>query len=236
MRNPRFVSSIVLLLVFAYAVLRYVVVGTVAPAQLPAFILNKALAVAALLLVAIALAIGPLVRMRAIHAAWMTTRKAFGVHGFVLGALHSVLTIAMLSPASYAKLYDASGRLTLTGGLVVLGGVLALAALVVPAITSANLVRKSMSADAWRKAQRLGIVALAVGMAHVVVLGFKSWLAPETWPGGLPPLTTIAVAAAALAFAIRGTALAYQALRTRARRDADMRNALAAAAITTTLQ
>jgi DMSO/TMAO reductase YedYZ heme-binding membrane subunit len=213
MNKPRCITFVVFALVLAYAIVRYVIVGTVAPAQLPVFILNKALAVASLVLIAMALAVGPLVRMRAIGAAWIVHRKALGVNGFVLGAVHSVLTVAMLSPVNYGKLHDAVGKLTFEGGLVVLGGVLALFALAIPAITSADLVRKSMTADAWRRAQRLGLVALALGTAHVGVLGWRGWLAPETWPGGLPPLTVWAVGAGVLAFAIRGAAVAVRAVR-----------------------
>jgi DMSO/TMAO reductase YedYZ heme-binding membrane subunit len=210
MRTTRFATSLVFSLVLVYAIVRYVVVGTVAPSQLPVFILNKALAVASLVLVALALAIGPLVRLRAIKAAWMKHRKELGLHGFVLGMLHAVLTIATLSPASYGKLYSA-GALTLNGGIAVLAGVLTAFALIVPAITSATLVRQSMSADTWRRAQRLGIVALAIGVGHVAVLGWRSWLAPGTWPGGLPPLTAIAVVSGIAAFAIRGAAIAARA-------------------------
>jgi DMSO/TMAO reductase YedYZ heme-binding membrane subunit len=138
----------------------------------------------------------------------MPRRKAIGVHGFVLGALHATLAIATLSPATYGKLYDAAGRLTFEGGLAVLGGVLTFAALIVPAVTSMSLVRKSMTGEAWKRAQRLGLVALALGIAHVGVLGWRSWLAPSTWIGGLPPLTLIAVSAGVLSLVFRGAALA----------------------------
>jgi DMSO/TMAO reductase YedYZ heme-binding membrane subunit len=206
MRNSRLITPLVLVVVLAYAIVRYVVVGTVPVSQLPVFIVDKALAVGAIVLVALALAIGPLVRMRAIDASWMKQRKALGVHGFVYGTLHALLAIATLSPARYGKLYDKAGVLTLEGGFVVLAGVLAFASLIVPAITSANVVRESITPAAWRRAQRLGVVALALGLAHVIVLGWRSWLAPATWPGSLPPLTAIAVTAVFVAFAIRGIA------------------------------
>jgi DMSO/TMAO reductase YedYZ heme-binding membrane subunit len=213
MRNPRLLTTLVFLTVLAYAIVRYVIVGPVAPSQVPVFIVNKALAVTAIVLVALALAVGPLVRMRVVDAGWMTARKAFGVHGFAIAALHTVLTIATLTPVRYIKLHDANGLLTLEGGLVVLGGVLAIALLILPAITSASIIRKSMSADAWQRAQRLGLAALAIGFLHVAVLGWRSWLVPHTWPGGLPPLTSIAVAACMATFAIRAAALARRLVR-----------------------
>ena len=205
MRNTRLATTLVFVTVLAYAIVRYVIVGPVAPSQVPVFIVNKALAVTSIVLVALALAIGPLVRMRVVDAGWMTARKAFGVHGFAMAALHTLLTVATLD--------DTSGLLTFEGGLVVLGGVLAIALLVVPAVTSASIIRKSMSADAWQRAQRLGFAALAIGFLHVAVLGWRSWLVPQTWPGGLPPLTSIAVAACAATFAIRMSAMVRRLVR-----------------------
>ncbi len=204
--SARRITLATLAAAFAYAVVRYVVVGTVPPAQLPVFVLNKAIAVAALALVAMALAIGPLLRLGIGDRRWLARRKSLGVHGFVLGAVHSVLTIAVLSPRTYAKLHDAAGALTFEGGLALLAGVAAFAALVGPAMTSATVVRRTMAADAWRRTQRTAVIALGVGLAHVVVLGWRTWLTPERWPGHLPPLTAISVAVATLSLAVRAAA------------------------------
>jgi DMSO/TMAO reductase YedYZ heme-binding membrane subunit len=197
--NTRITTTLVFLTVLAYAIVRY----DRGPCRRRGARVHRqqALAVTAIAC-RVGLAIGPLVRMRLVDGGWMTGRKAFGVHGFAMATLHTLLTIATLTPVRYGKLHDASGLLTLEGGLVVLGGVLAIALLVVPAVTSASIIRKSMSADAWQRAQRLGLAALAIGFLHVAVLGWRSWLAPHTWAGGLPPLTSIAVAACSATFAI----------------------------------
>lgn len=206
--KARLVTAATLFLAFTYAVVRYVVFGTVPATQLPMFVLNKAIAVASLALIAMALAIGPARRLGLGAKRWLAHRKHLGMHGFVLGAVHSALTIAMLSPKAYAKLYDQAGALTFEGGLALLAGVATFVALVGPAITSADLVRKSMTGAAWKQRQRVAIVALAIGLAHVAVLGWRTWLTPETWPGGLPPLTTIGVAVAAISLTVRGVAWA----------------------------
>jgi len=206
--KPRLITAATLTLAFAYAVVRYVVFGTVPAAQLPVFVLNKAIAVAALALVAMALAIGPARRLGLGDKRWLTHRKALGVHGFVLAAVHSALTIAILSPRTYAKLHDAAGSLTFEGGLALLAGVATFVALVGPAITSPDVVRKSMTGAAWKQTQRAAVAALAIGLAHVAILGWRTWLTPEKWPGGMPPLTAIAVAVAAISLTVRGVAWA----------------------------
>lgn len=35
-------------------------------------------------------------------------------------------------------------------------------------------------------------------VAHMVVFGLKGWLAPQKWPWGLPPISMLAVTAAAV--------------------------------------
>jgi DMSO/TMAO reductase YedYZ heme-binding membrane subunit len=197
-----------------YAVLRYLIAGSTPPAQLPMFVLNKALAVASVLLVAGCLAIGPLVRLRRLDAAWIRDRKGLGVAGFAFGALHSVMTLAMMSPAVYAKLYDGAGRYTAVGGLAVLAGIVTLAALIAPALTSLAGIRGAMKPSDWRGAQQLAIVGLGAVGVHLVALGLPSWLAPEKWPAGLPPLTLVAFAPVALSLGLRLAA----GVRRRARR------------------
>jgi DMSO/TMAO reductase YedYZ heme-binding membrane subunit len=213
--GARIVTAGVLTAAFAYAVVRYVVLGTVPAAQLPVYVLNKAIAVASIALVAAALAIGPARRLGIGNKRWLAHRKALGIHGFVLGAVHAALTIAILSPRTYAKIHDTAGSLTFEGGLALLAGVAAFVALVGPAITSPTLVRKSMSLASWKKTQRTAIVALAIGLGHVCILGWRTWLTPEKWPGGLPPLTTFAVTIAAISLAVRAVAWAVSLAVTR---------------------
>ncbi len=200
------IAAAVLATVFAYAALRYVVLGTVAASQLPLYILDKAVAVAAIVLVAIALAIGPAVRLGLAPRRWIALRKSIGGQAFLLAAAHALISVALLSPRYHAKLHDASGWLTATGGVVVLAGVIALGTLVGPAVTSVAFVRRSMASPEWRRIQRMSIFALAIALAHVAVLGWRSWLAPETWPGGLPPLTAIAAVIAAASLGLRAAA------------------------------
>jgi DMSO/TMAO reductase YedYZ heme-binding membrane subunit len=200
--RPTALTAAVLAAALAYAIIRYIVFGTVPVSQLPLVIANKAIAVASLVLISACLAIGPLVRLRVLDRRRIAARKHIGLQGFVLGAVHSVLTLAMLSPSINGKLY-AGGRFTFEGGLVILFGVLTLAALIVPAITSLDVIRRAMAGSAWRDAQRYGVIALALAFAHVAVLGWRTWPTYHTWPGGLPPLTALACTVAAASLALR---------------------------------
>jgi DMSO/TMAO reductase YedYZ heme-binding membrane subunit len=209
-RRARRFAGAAFLAAFAYAVARYVVLGTVPAAQLPLFVANKALAVAAVALIAGCLSIGPLVRTRLLDARWMRERKPLGLYGFAFGAVHAVLTVAMLSPAIYGKLYDTAGRFTFAGGLAITTGALMAVALAVPAVTSLSGVRKAMTPAAWRSAQRFAVPALGAALVHLIALGWKSWTTPATWPNGLPPLTLFAAGIIAFAIFARTAAIIHR--------------------------
>ena len=75
-------------------------------------------------------------------------------------------------------------------------GVVALFLLMSPAITTMPGMPKALGGWRWKRSQRLGYAALIFVVVHLVVLGVKGWLAPSGWPGGLPPISMIAVVAA----------------------------------------
>ena len=58
------------------------------------------------------------------------------------------------------------------------------------------MMPKAIGGWRWKRGQRLGYVALAFVIAHLVALGLKGWLAPRGWHGGIPPISLVAVVAA----------------------------------------
>src|SRR5262245_10651375 len=73
------VAGVVLGVTFAYAILRYVVLGTVQAVHVPLYILNKATAFTSLTLMALTLALSPiLVLFPRKAAAWGPLRKGLG--------------------------------------------------------------------------------------------------------------------------------------------------------------
>ncbi len=104
--------------------------------------------------------------------------------------------MSLLTPAYYAKYFDAGGRLNLQGELALSIGVIARFFLMSPAITTLPMMPKALGGWRWKRSQRAGYIALSLVVVHLVVLGWKGWLAPSGWQAGLPPISLVAVVAA----------------------------------------
>lgn len=166
---------------FGYAAVRYVVVGDVAAAHLPAFVANKGLALAS------ALALLP--------AAW-ARRRGDGLTArgweWLAGAgafLHILLSLAQIAPATYPPLFEGA-RLNLAGELVMLSGALA-----------AGLAWLSRSERGG--AARWQVPLLLALLVHVAARGLSGWLAPAAWPGAMPPISLLVALALAAALVLR---------------------------------
>ena len=181
----------------AYAVVRYHFAGDVAWSHFPLFILNKATSLAAVIFVACSYLVGKIIRWHDDDKALrLVVIKFCGLMGFFLAAVHALFSLGLLSPAYYAKYFDAGGRLNLQGETALSVGVIALFLLMAPAITTLPMMPKAIGGQRWKRSQRAGYVALALVVVHLVVLGWKGWLAPSGWHGGLPPISLVAVVAA----------------------------------------
>ena len=176
-----------------YAVLRYHIAGNVAWSHFPLFIFNKATSLAAVVFVASAYLVGkiihwhdddPVIRLVVI--------KFCGLIGFFMAGIHAFLSLALLSPAYFAKYYGTDGRLNFEGELAVVVGVVALFCLLGPAITSLPMMPKALGGVRWKRNQRLGYAALAFVVVHLVTLGVKGWLTPSHWQWWLPPISLLA--------------------------------------------
>jgi hypothetical protein len=166
-----------------YATLRYNVFKGVPWADWPAYTVNKALAVASLLMLA-----ASALRLRRPDA-------RIGILMATAGALalaHSLLSFALFDPGYYPRLF-AAGKLTATAGLSLTLGAGVMAAMELGA----------RRADRWTPAVRhraLAAVAFASG-THAALPALASWAEPSTWPGGMPPLTLISFLAGVIAVA-----------------------------------
>jgi DMSO/TMAO reductase YedYZ heme-binding membrane subunit len=188
----------------SYAVLRYHIVGDVGWQHFPLFIFNKATSLAAIIFVAAAYLIGKVIHWhdndRYIR---LVVIKFCGLIGFFLAGIHSLLSLALLSPAYFSKYFAADGRLNFEGELALAVGVVALFFLLGPAITSLPMMPKALGGIRWKRNQRLGYVALALVIVHLIALGLRGWLTPTQWQGWLPPISLIACAAACFPLLIK---------------------------------
>jgi DMSO/TMAO reductase YedYZ heme-binding membrane subunit len=161
------------------------------------FILNKATSLAAVVFVACSYLIGKVIRWHDHdHALRLVVIKFCGLVGFFLAAVHTLFSLTLLSPAYYAKYFDDSGRFNLQGEVALAVGVIALFFLLSPAVTTLPMMPKALGGWRWKRSQRAGYVALVLVVVHLVILGWKGWLAPKGWHGGLPPISLVAVVVA----------------------------------------
>ena len=181
----------------AYAIVRYHIAGDVAWRHFPLFILNKATSLAAVVFVACSYLIGKIIhwhdRDKALR---LVVIKFCGLTGFFMAGVHAFFSLALLRPAYYAKYFDSDGGLNLDGELAISVGVLALFFLMSPAISTLPMMPRELGGKRWKRTQRVGYLALALVLVHLVFLGLKGWLAPSGWQWGLPPISLLAALAA----------------------------------------
>lgn len=161
----------------AYALVRYVVVGTVPPAQIPLYVVNKAVAVTALVMLGLACV------LRAPWRAWA------GKSALMAAVLHMLMSMPLIGPVYFPRLHEASGRLNALGqGAFALG-----------AVGLVLLAWRGRRTEASARARWIHAAALMllVGL-HCVALGWTGWLHPEEWPGRLPPITLLSAVYAAV--------------------------------------
>ena len=181
----------------AYAIVRYHLAGEVAWAHFPLFILNKATSLAAVIFVACSYLVGKVFRWHDHNPALrLVVIKFCGLVGFFLAGVHAFLSLCLLSPAYYAKYFADDGKLNLQGEVAMSVGVVALFLLMSPAITTLPMMPKAIGGVRWKRSQRAGYLALILVVGHLVVLGWKGWMAPGKWQAGIPPISLVAVTAA----------------------------------------
>jgi hypothetical protein len=168
-----------LLVTTAYALLRYAGFGGVSLAHAPAFLVNKAISLSAA--VAVALASHAAARERAEET------LAWGSASTHLAFVHVLLSLALLSKGNCPAWFDGD-RLSLAGE-----GAASLGVLAAYAWWRAG---KGLDWALRRRASALGCLLLA---AHVAVMGFRNWIQPARWHGGLPPITLLSFTAATVA-------------------------------------
>ena len=181
-----------------FANIRYHLAGDVAWAHFPLFIFNKATSLAAVVFVACSYLVGKIIRWHDHDKALrLVVIKFCGLMGFFLAGVHAFLSVCLLTPAYFAKYFEADGRLNLQGEVAMVVGVVALFLLLAPAITTLPMMPKAIGGIRWKRNQRLGYAALFLVVVHLVSLGLEGWLTPSGWPAWIPPISLVAVLAAA---------------------------------------
>lgn len=191
-----------LLVTAAYATTRYVVFGPWSPAHIPLYVLNKAFAWTGIVLLALALGLGPAARLWPALGTHLWRRRWWGLVGFALATTHIVISLAILNYGYYRLMFRQAFEFTALAEFAMAAGALAWLALLAPAAASLPGVQAGMSARYWLALQRVGVLALALAGLHVAY-GVPGWLTPALWHGGLPPITLWSASAVSIALILR---------------------------------
>ena len=198
-------------LVLGYAILRYIVIKGESIEHIPLYFSNKAFATTSVVLIGLSFVLGPLSKFWPnSFKKYLTLRKYFGVFGFGIGALHAFTTLLMFNPNYYPRMFDKAGKLTAQGELSMLFGILALFVFSAVAITSFPSIEEKMDKGKWLMIQRVGYLAYFFVMLHLVFMGYRGWLNPKTWPGGLWPISLISFLIVLFVFVLRFMAIFKQ--------------------------
>ncbi len=186
----------VLAISLAYAVVRYHLAGPVPWKDFPFFILNKALALAAFILLCLNFGLGPLKNLGAsVSEGWLSARKALGMTGFLLVLIHTLMSSLLFRPEVYGGFFGEDRTLTLIGGISMLGGVLGFVVLWAYNMSFQTFLREDQAFIKFITSRRFLLFALTLGGVHLFFMGYKGWLAPAGWHGGIPPISLAAFAA-----------------------------------------
>jgi hypothetical protein len=186
---------VTLLLATGYAVLRYHILGPVPWKHFPFFILNKGISLGAFILLTFNFTFGPLYNLGVnVSEGWLNARKAIGMTGFLLVLIHVVMSFMLFSPSVYGKFFEGDGSLTLLAGLSMLGGVLAFVVLWGYNLSFQTHLSEDKVFIRFITSRKFLLWAMLLGAAHLFFMGFKGWLNPSGWHGGLPPISLVSFA------------------------------------------
>ena len=188
------IIAVVLLISIGYAIVRYHIAGTVPWKDLPFFILNKGISLAAFILLTFNFGFGPLNNLGVrVPVSWLNARRALGMTGFLLVLIHVLMSFMLFKPAVYAKFFATDGTLTLLAGLSMLGGILAFVVLWAYNMSFQTHLREDKKFIAFITSRTFLIWAMLLGGIHLVAMGYQGWMAPAGWQSGLPPISLVAI-------------------------------------------
>jgi len=188
-----------------YAVLRYNVVGTVGWKDLPIFIMNKGLSLAAIILLAFSFSIRPLANLGIpVLKFGLESRKVFGVSGLLLTIFHVLLSFLIFNPQYYPKFFDSDDSLSVVGNFSLLAGMASFMILGLYHWCFKNRTKNKEILINFITSKEFLLGLLFMLGVHLFFMGYSGWLIPSKWQGGLPPISLISFAVVLFGFVING--------------------------------
>ena len=187
----------------AYAILRYHIAGPVPWKDFPFYILNKALSLAAFLLLALNFGLGPLKNLGVnVAPGWLNARKALGMTGFLLVLIHALMSFLLFTPEVYGSFFGDDRKLTLVGGISMLAGVLAFVVLWGYNMSFQTFLREDEAFIRFITSRAFLLFALTLGGIHLLFMGYAGWMNPAGWHGGIPPISLVGFTAFVLMYIV----------------------------------
>jgi len=177
--SPISVVSISMIISLSYAIIRYNIFKGVPWVDLPLYVVNKGVALSSIILFS-------LYRIISLKSK-STDSKILKVYAMILGLLHLLISLIILSPSYFPKFYT-EFKLNIIGELSLFFGVIAFAIIL---LISSNDLMKDVK-DSGKINPNIGKYFLVFIAAHLFVMGYKGWLDPSSWPGWMPPITLLA--------------------------------------------
>ena len=191
--NAGRIITIVSIVSIGYAILRYHIVGDVEWKDLPFLILNKGISLTGFILLTLNFGLGPLNNMGIkVGEGWLEARKTLGMSGFLFILVHVLMSFMLFKVEIFGKFFEENGGLTLSGGLSMLGGILAFVVLWGYNLSFQTLLKEDKAFINLITSRKFLLIAMLFTMVHIFFMGYKGWLNPAGWQGGLPPISLIA--------------------------------------------
>lgn len=179
-----------LLLSTIYSIIRYNIFKGVFWTDLPLYVFNKAISLSSVILLSSYLIFK--------DKSEKNQFKLFREYATLFAFLHILITILILSPEYYPKLF-ADSKFNLVGNLSLLFG--ALGFMLMFLFGSKYLFTKYIRQKNILELLWDSFIVLI--MFHVFVMGFKGWFLIDTWPGLLPPITMLSFIILLFGMAVR---------------------------------
>ena len=187
----------------AYAVVRYHIAGDVSWKELPFFIMNKAISLAGFILLSFNFAFGPAKKWGLpLPKSWLDARKTLGMVGFILILIHLFMSFMLFSQSYYGKFFGPDGTLTFSTSMSMLAGILGFIALCIYNLSFQTFLKEDKAFMKFITSRTTMLIAFLFGAIHLFFMGYKGWLNPSGWNGGMPPITMVAIVFFLIAYSL----------------------------------
>lgn len=174
----------------SYAILRYNIFGQIPWKDLPFYVMNKAVSLTAIILYTISPISKFLNKNRTqIPEKRIDTNNTIEGISFSLIIVHVFLSLMLFKPEIFAKFFEKNGTVNLLGGISMITGIISFVLFCGIKLNSLSNIKRNNIL--YFSKFSLNVIMVFI-MAHLFFMGYKGWITPEKWQGGMPPISLIA--------------------------------------------